>query len=282
MPCVIDITDIVDEQAIGSIVGVAGLSVDQTSGILAGLSRAMDQDAGVVSIKGLGRYGLFLSDLQVAGVIKNCIAATVNSAMVPSEYDPVTGLPCLVSTTEYLAMLSDPSVFTGKDGVNKVADLLGNERIQQEIINTVITKKMVEMVTIGIITGNETDEELSFLAGLAAKFGLADISAKLSGVFDGVGNVLGVAMDSLGAIAALGALVATIKGMDILGKIKGFAGLSISEPEQAVDTIDQESTHAGADSIVGSSKIQSAADAASSGTTPTPSTGLPTIPTGEL
>ena len=71
MSCEIDIKDIVNEMALpGTIVPVQGLPANQVAGVLAAVKTTVDQDCDVISDKGLGCYGLSLSDLQVTGVIK--------------------------------------------------------------------------------------------------------------------------------------------------------------------------------------------------------------------
>ena len=66
----------------------------------------------------------------------------------------------------------------------------------------------------------------------------------------------------MGALAAAGALIALIKNADILGKLKGFGAQIASIPELLTNTISMADTDAGADSIVGSSKIASIASSA--------------------
>jgi len=241
MSCVVEIKDVVEVlSADGTINAVPNLSIDETAGILAGLAKDTEQASNVITVDGLGSYGLTLQDLQQTGVVKK-------------------GLNVSYSPLDLAAVLADPSVFTGKYGVTSVDDLLNNEELQRELINKVMVTNVCDLRFQGVITGNETAAELAALAGMAAKFSPANIKAKLLGT---VSDALNSAMDKIGNIAKFGAVLTVIKSADILGKLKGIGAATVKLPDLAIGTIDTANIDAGVDKLVGSLRIQSPAEIA--------------------
>ena len=253
MSCALDIDDIVAEMAKDWTIGpIAGLPADQVAGVLTAVIKTVEQDSYVATTaKGLGSYGLSLADLQLTGIVK-----------CGFDFD-----------ADILVALSDPSIFTGKKGVNSVIDLTGPtptscesvtaelerkraEGLQQSLMHDVIVRNMNSLSAQGYVTDDQSDQELANLAGQSSKFAPFEVIGNILGT---VGDVLSYAADSLGALAALGALIAVVKNADILGKLKGFGAQIASIPELLTNTISMADTDAGADSIVGSSKIASIA-----------------------
>lgn len=244
MSCELDTADLANEWTVpGTITAVPNLSSDQTVGVLAALSKSTNQAADVITEKGLGRYGLQLRDLQLTGIVKRCIR---------SDDDTIT-------------ILNDASVFTGKDAVSNVNDLLGNEGLQQRIMIETITANMNTLTQEGVITGDESDEDTAAISGVAGKYTTEEVKSNfLSDLKDKFDGFLDPLMDGLGQLAALGALIAVVKNADILGKIKGIGEAVVSLPELASDTLDTLSLNLGVDGIIGSTKIPSAGDATKS------------------
>jgi hypothetical protein len=242
MSCELDINDIIGELGKSSLSSVSGLPSDQVAGVLAAIANTVGQDSTEIN-NGLGTYGLTADDLELTGIIK-----------------------CGFSLDDELATaLADSSLFTGKNGVNNVTDLTGSppedcetaaarinrERaaaLQQKIMNEAIAAKMKELGLQGGLTGDETDQELASLSGKVSKF---SIDTVLAGV--------DTAMNALGVLAAVGALIVVVKNADIAGKLSGFGSAATSEPEQETDTIDESDTNENVDAIVGSSRVPSAA-----------------------
>ena len=252
MSCLLDIPDLVDEMLIGPIDPIAGLPAIQVGGVLAAVRKTVDQDSTAITDKGLGAYGLSIADLQVTGIVK-----------------------CGVDPAQLIEdILADPSVFTGKDNITSSDDLTGPEELpcdtiaaklardrakalQQQLMAAAIAAKMANLRLQGV--EGETDQEIATLAGQSSKFSPFDIIANIAGL---AGDILGAAIDALGLIAAAGALIAAVKNVDILGKLKGFGAKIASLPELATDTLASamSAVNSGVDSIIGSSKIPSAGD----------------------
>jgi len=285
MSCVLDINDIVIEMAIGPVTPIAGLSKEESAAVLTAVKTAVDQPCDVVTDQGVGCYGLQVSDLQAIGVVKKGFEITNE-------------------------MLECGSTFTGKNGIFTLAEITANNKFQQQMMNDLVIANMANLEAQGIITGEETDEELAGLAGLAAKYLPSQIKDLLDAI-GGIANAIaegfallgaGLAVFALGlaaydaakamalaALAAGGALLASIKNADILGKLKGFGDTIASLPELASDTIDSFTLDAETDKLVGVSRLPSvsnpmasAADVAGGLSLPdAPSFGLPSIDPGD-
>jgi len=252
MSCILDIDDIVEEMLIGPVTPIAGLPEIQVAGVLTAVRKTVDQPSTTISNKGLGAYGLSIADLQLTGIVK-----------------------CGVDPEQLIEdILADPSVFTGKDNVTEVADLIGSPEeacesvadrlareqaaaLQQKLMNAAIIANMDSLKLQGV-TG-ETDQETATLAGQSSKFSPFEIIANIAGT---IGDIAGAAMDAIGILAAAAALIAVVKNADILGKLKGFGKQVASLPELATDTLTSAlgSVNGGLDSIIGSTRIPSVSD----------------------
>jgi len=279
MSCVLDINDIVIEMAIGPVTPIAGLSKEESAAVLTAVRVAVDQPCDVVTSRGVGCYGLQVSDLQAIGVVKKGFEITNE-------------------------MLECDSTFTGKNGVFTLAEITANNKFQQQMMNDLIIANMANLQAQGIITGEETNEELAGLAGLAAKY----LPSQIKDLLDAVGSIAdaivkglallgaGFALVSLGlaaldaaeamalaALAAGGALLASIKNADILGKLKGFGETIAGLPELASNTIDSFTIDAEVDKLVGVPQVPSISDAtgAASSAAASAGFGLPSIDPGD-
>ena len=108
--------------------GISNLSVSEVTASLATASRSIGQVASQDSNSiGVGKFGFDGSQLEAAGVLK-----------------PGTVSQFLSSGTNTLtSVLKSPTVFTGKDGITSLKDLLGSlpkqETIQQELMSNGLT-----------------------------------------------------------------------------------------------------------------------------------------------
>lgn len=256
MSCVLDINDIVIEMATGPVTPIAGLSKEESAAIIAAVRITVDQPCDVITDKGVGCYGLQVSDLQAIGVVKKGFEITNE-------------------------MLECGSSFTGKNGIFTVDEIITNNKLQQQMMNDLIIANMQNLQAQGIITGGESDQELSGLAALAAKYLPSQIKSLIDAagsVLGAIGSALGAVGDAFGAIAdgfaaldqaqaialaalaAGGALLASLKNADILGKLKGFGETIAGLPELALDTIDSFTLDVEVDKLVGVPNLPSVSD----------------------
>ena len=257
MACTVEIQDIAETwNRVGILPEVPGLDTERVVAILTALRKEVNQSSDVVTSKGVGTYGLQLYDLQLTCMVKNGIS-TVSSLQ---------------------EILADPSVFTGKDGVNAIADLLSNENLQAELMAEVMKQNMNTLIDQGVITGNENEASLATVAAVSAKYTPVEVKANIQtqapdnfdATTDSIFSYSDSAMDLLGLAGKIAMLAAVLRTVDVSGLLKGIGGAVVSLPTLATDTIDQAATNLEANKIVGSKLIpsigdvtQSAGDAAS-------------------
>jgi len=143
------------------------------------------------------------------------------------------------------------AIFTGKHNINTIDGLLQSESLQQQLMHDITSKTIAELKAQGVVTGNESTQELAAIAGMATKYSTANIKDFLLGLLTGPRAALKLAMDALGKLAAIGALITAVKNSDVLGKLKGFGAKLTSIPTLAKNTIDTAETDAGVDQILG-------------------------------
>lgn len=119
----INIADVAKQAS--AVMPIGQVSVPTLTAGLAGASKLVGQASTAMSnTLGAGKFGLDVAQLEAAGIVK----PGVNAKLVQ------TGL------NEFTAVLSSPSVFTGKLGINNVDDLLGSvakqDLIQQDLMKT--------------------------------------------------------------------------------------------------------------------------------------------------
>lgn len=99
---------------IGALAGIGGLSQPQTTAVLTQVAGLVDQQASQVSnSKGVGQYGLNVSQLEQAGYVRPGTSAKVGTS-APTE------------------ILKSPAVWTGKDSVSNLQGMLKNVPAQSK------------------------------------------------------------------------------------------------------------------------------------------------------
>lgn len=220
----------------GSVSEISTLTKEQSIGLLSARAKEIDQPADVVSVKGVGRYGLTKKNLEDLGIFKKGIGASD---------DPI----------DLKLVLSDASVFTSKYGVNNINDILSNEALQSELTQKIIDVKMTELSQQGILTGDESPEEVAAIASLSTNYTPEQIKNYKTGTGDSVEltNMNKTADTSKYAVN----LVDT-KAASTLTKIQGIGGGTVSAPVNSVDTIKTPSLDLELDKFIGSKRIESA------------------------
>ena len=133
---------------------VGNLDATQVKATLSQASKLVDQAADTVSdTKGLGKFGLDASQLETAGMVKT---GTVSRYLAQGQ-NTVT------------SVLQSPAVWTGKNGVNGIGDLLSapgkQDKIQQELMSTGLSR----LQEFGVPTGLLDPQALAGTALNAAK-----------------------------------------------------------------------------------------------------------------
>jgi hypothetical protein len=133
--------------------GIGGMTQAETTGTLAQVSNNVNQPADAVSnSKGVGKYGLSISQLESAGYVRPGNSALVNATNTP------------------VSILKSPAVWTGKDGINSLDDMLANEKIQSKIQQTTMVQGLAGLAAVGLAVGGGSDAiTTAAMAVVAAK-----------------------------------------------------------------------------------------------------------------
>lgn len=157
-------------------------SMDQgtVTGVLAQTKNLVRQASNVVSDKGIGSYGLDISQLEKTGVIKPGVTQSFNNTpttvtaediaeaeRINSEGGDIT--PEQVARNRKLNSFLTPAVFTGKDGIKSTGDILNNPVKQDQIQQQLMSQGVNELATIGIPVNSLNAEGLAGIAANAAK-----------------------------------------------------------------------------------------------------------------
>lgn len=138
------LTDPINEGDIVTIKGddlgpdaVGPLSSYQVQKLLAQIANLVDQESDQISLnKGIGRFGFTAYALEEAGYVK-----------------PGTSLRFFaVDPEDFVSVMSSPSVWTGKDGVYSLADLLNDAALQNRIQAQLMQQGYDQLQQSGVIS----------------------------------------------------------------------------------------------------------------------------------
>ena len=212
--------------------GLGSMSLPDVTGTLAQASKLVDQGAGTISnALGAGKFGFNATQLEQAGLVKPGTAATFLG----------TGGSDLTS------VLKSPTVWTGKDGVNSLDGLLGNEGLQNKIQQGLMTSGVDDLKALGIPTDKFSPQALSGLATNAAK--------SVSDTLDWAKNTPGLSADiksNFDAAAVNSAFAVNLAQTKIDPSM-----LQEYTPLAAVGTVNTDTLDAAAKRIVGNAKVPS-------------------------
>lgn len=123
---------------------IGPLSATQVQGITAQIASTVNQDYNAASQeKGIGKYGFTCQQLEDAGYIK---PGTSQSLLGQNKSDLVQPNPA-----DFLAVLSDPSVWTSKDGIRCLDKLLAAPTVQDVIQTQLLDQSYNTLVETGEI-----------------------------------------------------------------------------------------------------------------------------------
>jgi hypothetical protein len=212
-----------------ALVPIKGLSVPDVTATLAQASRLVGQGPGTLSNVGAGKYGLDCKQLELAGVVKPGTAAKYLSSGV----------------NDLTSVLSSPTVWTGKDGINSVNSLLSSTPSQDKIQQTLMTTGLNSVQSLGIPINSLDPNKLAGTALNAAK------SAKdtLAWAAGSASTAVKSAFDTV----ARGAEFAVDFAKDKIDS--AMSGETIPAP--ASNTVDRKTLNAAVTRIVGNKKIPS-------------------------
>lgn len=115
---------------------VGPLDSFQVKKILAQISKLVNQESDQISLdKGIGRFGFTAYSLEQTGYVK-----------------PGTSIKYFSTSTEnFVAVMSSPSVWTGKDGIRSLDDLLASPETQNKIQAQIMQQSYEQLTALGAI-----------------------------------------------------------------------------------------------------------------------------------
>ena len=135
------------------------LEPEHVTGMLAQASVNVPQDYNVISNElGLGKYGLKAEQLEKSGYLK---PGTTEFFLTDGSAD-------------FDTIMQSSTVWTGKNGVNNLTGVLGDEALQDTIKTDLYTSSFNELRSAGVITGSEAPENIAPLVESASQYGTAE------------------------------------------------------------------------------------------------------------
>ena len=213
--------------ALGSLGSITQPGVTAT---LSQVNKLVGQTAGQVSdAKGVGKFGLDAAQLQSAGVIKPGTVQKFISGGVSS----------------LTSVLKSPTVWTGKDGIKSITDMLSKVASQEKIQQELMSKGLAAVASVGIPTNKLSPGALAGVAANAAK----SPADTLKWALGGAGLAAGVA-------ATFNQTAKDAKFAVDLAATKVPEPFKEQEtPPVAQDTVNRDTVDAAATRVVGNDKV---------------------------
>ena len=218
---------------------VGPLSTSQIQGLLSSTAASVDQAATDISNdKGLGRYGLTADQLQQAGFIKPGTADLISQ-------DPASAV----------SILSSPTVWTGRAGVDNLDSLLANPTLQSVVQQSSLTSSFNQLTELGVVS-NTTNQLLRSTADLGAVVNNAanyGISAATSWLNNTVGG------SEIGQLTT--SAIQSVFGVNFSQANQGISGggnplqTGVQSPRGFSNTVNRSVIDASFNSIIGNPKI---------------------------
>lgn len=212
---------------------VASLGSISQPGVTATLSQVnklVGQTAAQVSdAKGVGKFGLDASQLQSAGLIKPGTVEKFISGGVNS----------------LTSVLKSPTVWTGKDGIKGIGDMLSKVAAQEKTQQELMSKGLAAVRSVGIPTNKLSPGALAGVAANAAK------------------SPANTAKWALGAVGLATSVVAAFNttakdtkfAVDLANTKVPEAFKEQETPPVAEDTVNRETVNAAASRVIGDEKV---------------------------
>jgi hypothetical protein len=202
-----------------AISNIGPISVDQVSGMIAQQAKQIGQAVTDITEKGIGKFGFSVDQLEDIGLVKPGTAALAAATQNISEF------------------MKSPQIWSGVDGIKGINDLLGSDKIQDQLQEKLLSLKFTELDTQGILDSIPNTSDIAGLVQSAASFGTENVAALINGKLDSiVGGALGSVNEVIGKINSVAKLVgfaADFVGFKLPGSLKkakrvvGYVGKTV-------------------------------------------------------
>jgi hypothetical protein len=148
-----------------AVTGIGSLNVPQVTSLLSSAAANVGQAANAYSpLKGIGQYGFSPVQLEQLGLIK-----------------PGTVQKYLGDSNALNAVLTSPTIWTGKDGVTNLGGILTNPELQNRLQQGLMKDGLVQLRKSGVLNGLETVPQLGSLLQSTAKYGPENVKLWAAG-----------------------------------------------------------------------------------------------------
>lgn len=211
---------------------IGSMSLPDVNGVLAQAKNLVGQAADKMSnSKGLGEFGLNVSQLEKAGIVKPGTSALVTAG-----------------TNTLTSVLKSPSVFTGKDGIKSATDLLNNPAQQSLIQQDLMAKGVAGLAAVGVPVNQLSSQGLAGMALNAAK-SIPGAEAFAKGL-PIPGDANGALQSAFGSAVRAGAFAVNLVTAKIPTAFK-----QQDTPKPAGDTVSRGTVDAASSRVVGNEKV---------------------------
>jgi len=189
---------------------VGGLTADQVSSMSLQYAKNIGQAYNKISNDGIiGKYGLDAQKLEQLGMIKPGTSAMIHT---PGFAGP---------------LLSDKSVWTGKNGIEDLNGLLQSESVQDTLHGELLNNANTMLLKQGLINGQETAESLSGMLQGAIAVGPDAVNSLINGTATSrvTSKFANAADDAKGAIAMLSTIKPKVPNLPLLNIESGLASI---------------------------------------------------------
>jgi hypothetical protein len=224
--------------------GIGSLNVPQVTSLLSSAAAGVGQAANAFSaLKGIGQYGFSPLQLEQLGLIK-----------------PGTIRKYLGNSNALNAVLTSPTIWTGKDGVSNLGGILTNSQLQTRLQQGLMKDGLTALRKTGVLNGLETVPQLGSLLQSTAKYGPENVKLWAAGqanafVQNQINKIsknaqvaIKVATSIVGAVfggssargpIAIAGIVGTVNRLPVTNAIAGVIGdKKVPVPDYTVTSID--------------------------------------------
>lgn len=211
---------------------MANLDESVVRGTVAQAATLAGQSADQISnVGGVGKFGLSADQLERQGIIK---PGTVARFLGPG------------STNTLQDVLKSPAVWTGKQGMLGLPDMLSNGPAQDRIQQDLMKNGLNSIKSFGIPVDNLSPESVAGLALTAAK----SVDATVAWAQGQAGSIASGLQQQFDSIARDASFAVGFTNTKVSNAMKG-----ISIPIPATDTVERETVDAAATRVVGNEKV---------------------------
>jgi hypothetical protein len=219
-------------KSISAVSPIGPMSIPEINGVLAQAKNLVGQAANKLSnAKGLGEFGLNISQLETAGYVK-----------------PGTKSLLTAGANLFSEVAKSPAVWTGKDGIKSATDLLKNPGKQSLIQQDLMTKGVAALGAVGIPVKNLSSQGLAGMALNAAK-DLPSAEAFVKGL-PIPGDATGAVQAAFGNAVRDGAFAVNLVNTKVPAAFK-----QQETPVPAADTVSRGTVDAASSRVLGNDKV---------------------------